>query len=222
MTNHMKNNITVKKERAHIVVDTLKKLYPHIKPSLTYKTPFELLVAVILSAQCTDARVNIVTKSLFRKYKSVKEYADAQTERFEKDIFSTGFYRQKAKNIIATAKIIHEKYHDTIPQTMEQMLTLPGVARKTANVVLGYAFGIVEGIAVDTHVIRLSRLYGLTGETSPEKIEQDLMKIIPKSEWIHFTMRVVQYGRDYCPAKKHDHKNCPITLALSEKKLLPQ
>ena len=208
-------DIELRKKRAAIIVKTLKKLFPTIQPSLQYSTPFEFLVAVILSAQCTDARVNMVTKNLFKRYRSVQDFVHANQLEFEQDIRSTGFYRNKAKNILATAKIIHETYHDKVPQTMKEMLELPGVARKTANVVLGYEFGIVEGVAVDTHVLRLSRLYGLTTEKNPDKIEQDLMKVLPKKEWVKFTMRMVEYGRKFCPAKKHDHTNCPISLALT-------
>jgi len=211
-----------RKKRAAVIVKTLKRLYPHIQPSLHASNIFEFLVAVILSAQCTDARVNIVTKDLFKKYKTVQDYANASLSEFEQDIRPTGFYRNKAKNILATAKIIHEKYNDIVPKTMKEMLTLPGVARKTANVVLGYKYGVVEGIAVDTHVRRLSNLYGLTTEQNPDKIEKDLMKLLPKEEWVEFTMRMVAYGREYCPAKKHDHQNCPIYQALKKEKLLPE
>jgi len=211
-----------RKKRASVIVNTLKRLYPTIKPSLNSSNTFEFLVAVILSAQCTDARVNIVTKNLFQKYRTVQDYVNASIGEFEQDIRSTGFYRNKAKNILATAKIIHEKYDDTVPKTMNEMLELPGVARKTANVVLGYKYGVVEGVAVDTHVRRLSNIYGLTTEQNPDKIETDLMKSLPPCEWIEFTMRMVEYGRQYCPAKKHDHKNCPIYIALRKEKLIPE
>ena len=212
----------MRKKRALIIIRTLKKLYPSIRPSLNSSNTFEFLVAVILSAQCTDARVNSVTKDLFRKYRTVEDYVNAPIGELEQDIRSTGFYRNKAKNILATAKIIHEKYDDTVPKTMNEMLELPGVARKTANVVLGYKYGVVEGVAVDTHVRRLSKLYGLTNEQNPNKIEKDLMKSLPKEEWLQFTMRIVEYGRQYCPAKKHDHKNCPIYIALRKEKLIPE
>lgn len=218
--NHMKN-IEIRKKRAAIIVSTLKELFPTTKSALNYTTPWEFLVAVILSAQCTDARVNIVTEQLFKKYTTIESYAKAKLTEFEQDIRSTGFYKNKAKNILATAKIIHEEYHDSIPQTMEEMLSLPGVARKTANVVLGGAFGIISGIAVDTHVRRLSNLYGLTKEQNPEKIEKDLTELIPKEEWIEFTLRMIDYGRKYCPAKKHDHDHCPLTIALKKEDLYP-
>ncbi|PIZ64026.1 endonuclease III [Candidatus Roizmanbacteria bacterium CG_4_10_14_0_2_um_filter_39_13] len=211
----------IRKKRATIIVKTLKKLYPSIRPSLNSSNTFEFLVAVILSAQCTDARVNIVTKDLFQKYKTVEDYINATQSEFEQDVRSAGFYRNKAKNILATAKIIHDSYGDKVPKTMNEMLELPGVARKTANVVLGYKYGVVEGVAVDTHVRRLSNLYGLTSEQNPDKIEKDLMKSLPRREWVEYTMRMVAYGRQYCPAKKHDHKNCPIYKALIKVKLSP-
>jgi len=211
----------IRKKRATIIVKTLKKLYPSIRPSLNSSNTFEFLVAVILSAQCTDARVNIVTKDLFQKYKTVEDYINATQSEFEQDVRSAGFYRNKAKNILATAKIIHDSYGDKVPKTMNEMLELPGVARKTANVVLGYKYGVVEGVAVDTHVRRLSNLYGLTSEQNPDKIEKDLMKSLPRDEWVEYTMRMVAYGRQYCPAKKHDHNNCPIQKALIKEKLSP-
>ena len=212
----MSNQLEDKKKRAQIIIKKLKKLFPTTKSALNYSNPWEFLVAVILSAQCTDKRVNIVTEKLFKKYKNVSNYASAKLSEFEQDIRSTGFYKNKAKNVISTAKIIHEKYNDKLPQTMEEMLTLPGVARKTANVVLSNAFGVVEGIAVDTHVRRLSNLYGLTSQVDPDKIEKDLMQLMPKSEWPEFTLRMIDYGRAYCPAKKHDHEKCPVTVALKE------
>jgi len=208
------NDLDIRKKRAEVVVRTLKELFPSPISALHYSTPWEFLVAVILSAQCTDVRVNIVTKDLFEKYKTVKDYVNASQKQFEQDVYSTGFYRNKTKNILATAKIIHNDYHDNLPRTMDEMLALPGVARKTANVVLGNAFGIIEGIAVDTHVIRLAPLLGLTTEKTPEKIEQDLMKIVPKEEWTKLALRLAEYGRKYCPAKKHDHDHCPLSLIL--------
>ncbi|QQS44123.1 endonuclease III [Candidatus Roizmanbacteria bacterium] len=216
------NDLELKGKRATVIVKTLKSLFPQTKSALNYSTPWEFLVAVILSAQCTDARVNIVTEKLFKKYPTIESYAKANITEFEQDIKSTGFYKNKAKNVLATAKIVHEKYHDSIPQTMEEMMTLPGVARKTANVVLGNAFGIVEGVAVDTHVRRLSNVYGLTNESDPEKIEKDLTAILPKAEWTEFTLRMIDYGRKYCPAKKHDHEQCPLVIALREERIYPQ
>lgn len=216
------NQIETRKKRAKIIVTKLKKFFPTTKSALNYTTPFEFLVAVILSAQCTDARVNIVTADLFKKYKNLEDYANADLNEFEQDIRSTGFYKNKAKNVLATAKIIKEKYNGKLPQTMEEMLELPGVARKTGNVVLGEIYDVYPGVAVDTHVKRISKLYGLTDETDPTKIERDLMKILPQEEWFEFTLRVIDYGRKYCQAKKHDHANCPLVLALKEEDLYPE
>jgi endonuclease-3 len=155
----------------------------------------------MLSAQCTDKKVNEVTKKLFKKYKKLDDYVHARPKEFEKDIFQTGFYRTKTKHILASAKIIEKECGGRIPKTMEEMLRLPGVARKTANVVLGNAHGIVSGIAVDTHVIRLSRRFGLSGEKTPTAIENDLMEIIPRKDWFKITYLLIEYGRKYCPAR---------------------
>lgn len=206
--------LTERKARAKKIIAALKKLLPHAKIALRYSNNWELLVAVILSAQCTDKKVNEVTAALFRKYKILDDYVNASPKEFERDIRSTGFYRNKTKNILTAAKIIKEKYQGKIPHTMEEILTLPGVARKTANVVLGNAYGIVEGIAVDTHVKRLSRMLGLSHETNPDKIEKDLMEIIPKNEWFDFTYRLIDYGRTYCSARPHNHKACPLSKLI--------
>ncbi|MCR4330539.1 MAG: endonuclease III [Patescibacteria group bacterium] len=199
-----------RKEKARKVLRELKRLIPNAKMALRYSNNWELLVAVILSAQCTDKKVNEVTEKLFKKYKKLDDYVNARNSEFEKDIYSTGFYRNKTKNILASAKLVKETFGGKIPNTMEAILTLPGVSRKTANVVLGNAYGVVEGIAVDTHVIRLSRLLGLSTEKDPKKIEQDLMQILPKKEWFTFTYYLIEYGRNYCPAKRHDHAKCPV------------
>ncbi len=202
------------KKRALAIYDELGKLFPDAKCALHYSNPWELLVAVILSAQCTDKKVNEVTVPLFDRYKNLKDYVSATPEEFEKYIFSTGFYHAKTKNILAAASVVQKSFNGEVPRTMEDMLTIPGVARKTANVVLGNAYGVVVGIAVDTHVIRLTRLFGLTKESDPKKIETDLMKLLPQSAWFNFTNRLIMYGRTYCVAKKHDHKNCPLTNLL--------
>lgn len=192
------------------ILTTLKKLFPHARIMLNYSNPWELLVAVMLSAQCTDKKVNEVTEKLFRKYRTLDDYVRARQKDFEKDIYSTGFYRAKARHILATAKIVQKKFQGRVPRTMDEITSLPGVARKTANVVLGNAYGVVEGIAVDTHVKRLSRLLGLTESSDPNKIEQDLMEIVPRKDWMSFTYLLIEYGRKYCQAKKHDHANCPL------------
>ena len=205
-----------KKKLALTINKELAKLFPNAKCALNYSNPWELLVAVILSAQCTDKKVNEVTVKLFKKYRKLTDYVNAKPQKFEKDIFSTGFYRTKTKNILTAAKMIQDQFNGRVPQIMEEMLTIPGVARKTANVVLGNVYGVVVGVAVDTHVIRLTRLLGLTKESDPKKIEKDLMKLLPQSEWFNFTNRLIAYGRTYCPAKKHDHLECPLTKILRD------
>jgi endonuclease III len=199
-----------RKIKAAKIVAALKKLFPAAKIALRFSNNWELLVAVELSAQCTDKKVNEVTEKLFKKYRALDDYARVRSREFERDIHSTGFYRNKTKNILAAAKMVKEKFGGKIPKTMEEILTIPGVARKTANVVLGNAYGIVEGIAVDTHVRRLSKLLGLTTHTDPVKIERDLMAILPKKEWFGFTYRMIEYGRKYCTARLHNHENCPL------------
>ncbi|MFZ2303390.1 MAG: endonuclease III [Minisyncoccia bacterium] len=193
------------------IMRILTRLFPAPACALNYKKPFELLVAVILSAQCTDKRVNEVTNQLFKKYKKLDDYIKAKPSDFEKDIYSTGFYRAKARNILAAAKAIKKDFSGKVPKTMGEMITIPGVGRKTANVVLGELYGTAEGIAVDTHVIRLSRLLGLTKHKDAVKIERDLMKIIPKKDWVRFSHMLILYGREYCPARCK-HTDCPLAL----------
>lgn len=189
----------------------LRKLYPNPKIALNYSTDWELMVAVQLSAQCTDERVNKVTEKLFKKYTTVSEYAAASQAEMEKDVFQCGFYRNKARNIIAAAKMIEDHFGGRIPHTMDELLTIPGVARKTANVVLSNLYGIAEGIAVDTHVRRFAIRFDLSDHTDPVRIERDLMEIMPKREWWLFNHRLVHYGRDYCPAHTHDCADHPLT-----------
>lgn len=196
------------------ILKALKKLYPTSKTILTYITPFELLVAVILSARNTDKKANEVTKKLFSKYKTIKDYKNADIKALEKDLSQLGLFRQKAKFIKNTATIIIDKYKGNIPKTMNELIELPGVGRKTANIILGNIYKIYEGIAVDTHVTRLSRLFGLTNNKTPEKIEQDLMKLLPKEEWFNFTNRIIAYGREYCKASCK-HTTCPIRKFIS-------
>jgi endonuclease-3 len=199
------------KIRAKKILQKLKKLFPNAGMVLRYKNNWELLVAVELSAQCTDVQVNKVTEKLFKKYPKFSDYVKANKKEFEQDIFATGFYRNKTKNILAAAKYLEEFHKGKIPRTMEEMIKIPGVGRKTANVVLGNAYGIVEGIAVDTHVKRLARVLGLSKENTPEKIEQDLMELFPKKEWFRLTYLLIEYGRKYCPARKHYHEKCPLS-----------
>lgn len=200
-----------RKKRAQQIVKKLRELFPDAKIVLKYFNTWELLVSVILSAQCTDKMVNVVTEKLFKKYRTLDDYVKAKPKEFEQDIRSTGFYRNKAKNILASAQIIGEKFGGKVPDTMADLLILPGVARKTANVVLGNAYGIVEGIAVDTHVRRLSQKLGLTSNSDPNKIEQDLMKLLPKKDWFFFTYGIIEYGRQVCSSRKHDCINHPLS-----------
>jgi len=190
------------KQAANKTLTLLKKQYPDAVTVLGFGKPIGLLVATILSAQCTDARVNIVTKSLFKKYKTTKDYANADIKKFEQEIRSTGFYHNKAKNIINSYKIIEEKFHGKVPKTMAELMTLPGVARKTANIVLSEAYGIIEGIAVDTHVKRLSQRIGLSKNKDPNKIEQDLIKLVPRREWRNISNVLISHGRTVCIARK--------------------
>ncbi|MGA2769062.1 MAG: endonuclease III [Candidatus Bathyarchaeia archaeon] len=208
----MKSNTaeTDDKARASMMIELLEKKYPKAKIALNYHNPLELLVATILSAQCTDKRVNIVTETLFKKYRRAEDYADADLTELEKDVKSTGFYRNKAKNVKQTGRILVEKFSSQVPKTMEEMLELPGVARKTANVVLQNAYGIVEGVTVDTHVRRVSRRLGLTRNEDPNKIERDLMEIIPKNEWMRITDLLISLGRDACVARKPKCEICVL------------
>jgi len=190
------------KTRVLEIIQLLEKEHPDAKIALNYTNPLELLVATILSAQCTDRRVNIVTKVLFKKYRKAEDYANADLEELEEDIRPTGFYRNKARNIKKCCQILIEKFNSQVPKTMEEMLELPGVARKTANIVLSNAYGVIEGIAVDTHVRRLAGRLGLTEYEDPNKIESDLMKVVPKDKWMKFTDLLIFHGRRICEAKK--------------------
>ncbi len=200
-----------KKIRARNILKGLKKLLPDAGMMLKYSNNWELLVAVMLSAQCTDKKVNEVTRHLFKKYRSLEQYIHADHREFERDIYQTGFYKNKTKNILAAARYIKEHHGGKIPKTMAEMIRIPGVGRKTANVVLGNAYGVVEGIAVDTHVARLSQKLGFSKYRNPEKIEKDLMELFMKKDWFQLTYYLIEYGRKYCPARKHAHENCPLT-----------
>jgi endonuclease-3 len=199
------------KKRVTKIVTMLEKEHSDAKIALNYTTPLELLVATILSAQCTDQRVNIVTKPLFKKYTKAEDYAEADLAELEHDIKSTGFYRNKAKYIKHSCKILVEKYRSQVPRTMAQLLELPGVARKTANIVLTNAYGIIDGVAVDTHVRRLSLRLGLTENTAPDKIELDLMHIVPKANWMRITYLLISHGRRVCNAKKPKCDVCALS-----------
>lgn len=200
--------IADKKKRTTEIIKRLTKAYPDAHCALNHTNPFELLIATILSAQCTDARVNIVTATLFRKYRCPEDFVKASQAELEKDIHSTGFFRNKAKNIKAASQRLIDVYGGEIPQTMEEILTLGGVARKTANVVLGNAFGIASGVVVDTHVMRLSQRLGLTKQKTPEKIELDLQKLVPKKDWVMFPHWMIFHGRQICNARKPKCKEC--------------
>jgi len=193
------------------IIKRLKREYPKPETALSYKTPFELLVATILSAQATDVHVNKVTVSLFKKYTSLKDYTGASPEAFRKDLSSINFYKTKAKNIQAAAKMIAEHFNSKVPRTMDELTSLPGVARKTANIILSNAYGIHEGIAVDTHVKRLVYRLGLTKHEDPVKIEKDLMTITPKNEWGTLSHLLIFHGRKICQAKKPIHEECVLS-----------
>ena len=202
--------ISDKKKHAAQIIKRLKKEYPDAHCALVHTNAFELLIATILSAQCTDVRVNIVTADLFRKYRSPQDYLNVSQEELEQDIRSTGFFRNKAKNIQAACEKIIANFGGNIPETMNELLTLNGVARKTANVVLGNAFGIASGVVVDTHVSRLSQRLGLTAETTPEKIEKDLSELVPKKDWIMFPHWLISHGRAICQARKPKCAECVL------------
>lgn len=196
-------------KNAKKILKALRQLFPQTQTSLVHKNPWELLAAVILSARNTDKKVNEVTKKLFKKHKTIKDFKNADIKELEKDLGKLGLFRQKAKFIKESTRIIDEKYNGQIPKAMNELIELPGVGRKTANIILGNLYGVVVGIAVDTHVARLSRLFRLTKNTRPDKIEQDLMKILPKEEWFDFTNRMISYGRKYCKASCR-HVSCPL------------
>jgi endonuclease III len=197
-------------EQVRAIISELRRLYPDAKCSLNFSNPLELLIATQLSAQCTDERVNIVTEQLFQKYRSVEDYATVSQEELEQDIKSTGFYRNKARNVRGTAQRIITNYGGEVPRTMADILTLPGVARKTANVVLGNAFGIVEGFVVDTHIGRLARRFGWTDNEDPVKVEQDLMRIVPQKDWLDLSHLMIFHGRAICLARKPLCEQCAL------------
>jgi len=207
-------------DRAYEIFSRLKKEFPNPECALIHKNPFELLIATILSAQCTDERVNKVTPSLFKTFSSPKEMAIASHAEIEKLIHSTGFYKNKAKSLIGSSQKIVEDYEGIVPSTLKELITLPGVGRKTANVVLGNAFNVVEGIVVDTHVTRLSKLLGLTKHTDAEKIELDLVKLFPKNQWVEISHLLILHGRKTCIARRPKCFTCVLAeICPSRKKI---
>lgn len=207
----MKDEKKELKKRSLRIVKKLKELFPNAKIVLKYRNNWELLVSVILSAQCTDKKVNEVTKKLFSKYRILNDYIKASQAEFEQDIKPTGFYHAKTKNILGAAKMLKERFEGKIPKTMQEILKLPGVARKTANVVLGNAYGVVDGIAVDTHVMRFAQKLELTIYKDPVKIERDLMGLVLKKDWFFLTYGLIEYGRHICVRRKHECKDHPLT-----------
>jgi endonuclease III len=197
-------------EQIRAITSELWRLYPDAKCSLNFSNPLELLIATQLSAQCTDERVNIVTRELFQKYRSVEDYATLSQEELEQDIRSTGFYRNKAKNIRAACQRIITDYNGEVPRTMAELLTLPGVARKTANVVLGNAFGIIDGFVIDTHIGRLARRFGWTTYDDPVKVEQDLMRLVPRQDWLDLSHLMILHGRAICQSRKPFCEQCSL------------
>ncbi len=206
----MEESLTAKKIRARRIISLLKKAYPRAECSLEHGNPLQLLVATILSAQCTDARVNIVTPKLFAAYRTARDFAEADIRELETLVRSAGFYHNKAKNIREACRIIAERHGGEVPRTMKEMLELPGVARKTANIVLGNSYGVIEGVPVDTHAIRISRLLGFTENTAQEKIERDLMALVPREDWLKISNLFVFHGRAVCIARRPDCANCPV------------
>ena len=203
-------NIRDLKAHVRTIIRSLKRAYPDAKCSLNHASAFELLIATILSAQCTDARVNIVTQDLFRKYRQPEDYLKVSPKELQRDIRTTGFFRNKTTSIQGAARMLHEQYGDEVPQTMAELLELPGVARKTANVVLGNAFAISAGVVVDTHVTRLSHRLGLSAQKTAEKIEQDLIAIVPKKDWVIFPHLMIAHGRAICKARNPLCDECAV------------
>ncbi len=210
MAQKLSTPTAAERERAQKIVAELYRLYPDAKCSLDFTTPLELLVATILSAQCTDVLVNSVTPALFKKYRVAADYAAAPIEELEQDVRKTGFYRNKAKSLQNTGRLLVERFDGEVPSTMAELTTLPGVARKTANVVMGNAFGIVEGVVVDTHVGRLARRMGLTTSEDPVRVEQDLMALLPQSDWLPLSHMLIYHGRAICQARRPLCEKCTL------------
>jgi endonuclease III len=211
----------LQQKRIRSILLDLDRAYPDAKCALDHRNAFELLIATILSAQCTDERVNTVTRALFQEYRSPKDYIGVSQQVLEQDIRPTGFYRNKAKSIQGACRMILDRFQGRVPDTMEQLVQLPGVARKTANVVLGVIYGKAEGIVVDTHVHRLSQRLEFTSESTPEKIERDLMELIPREKWIVFAHQLIHHGRRVCKARKPLCAECPVEAACRSKDKVP-
>lgn len=203
-------SLSEKKQKTLEVIKRLSAVYPHPTTALKFETPLQLLVATILSAQATDKVVNTVTPALFAKYKNAADFAKSDLKELDSYISKINFHNNKAKNIKEACKVLSEKYKGVVPETLEELDALPGVARKTANVVLGGGFHKSEGIVVDTHVMRLSQRLGLTSQKDPVKIEEDLMQIVPKDKWIDFPLMLINFGREFCPARPHVCSDCPL------------
>lgn len=208
--------LSVRKARAKKLLTKLAQLFPDAHIALQYTDPWQLVVAVQLSAQCTDKMVNKVTPALFARYPKLDDYVAAKPAEFEKLVKSTGFYKNKTKNILAAAKKVRDEFNGRVPDTMEELLTIPGVARKSANIILGNAYGKVEGIAVDTHVKRFAQKFDLSDFADPVRIERDLMEVILKSQWHEATYRIIEYGRQICTARKHDCEEHPLSKIFPE------
>ena len=200
-----------RQKRARRVARVLKRLYPKMRTALSYAVPWELEVAVQLSAQCTDARVNEVTARLFKKYRTLADYCGADADAFAQDIYPCGFYKNKTRNILAAAHAVREQFRGRVPQTMEELLRIPGIGRKSANVIVAHLYGLALGIAVDTHVRRFVIRFDLSDHMDPARIERDLMALLPRREWLGFNHRLVQYGREVCPARPHECRAHPLT-----------
>lgn len=206
----MKESETDKKKRVLKIIARLRKAYPDAKCALDFSNPFELLVATVLSAQCTDKRVNMVTPAVFKRCKTVKDYTELEASELEKMVQSAGFYKNKTRSILGAAKKVHEEFGGKVPQTMEELVTIPGVGRKTANVILGNAFG-VPGMPVDTHMIRINNLLKLTKHQDPVKIETDLTKLVPEKDWTEYSHLIILHGRARCVARRPDCAHCEIS-----------
>ena len=214
-----RESLVDKKTRVGKIIRRLRRRYPDAKCSLGFNNVHQLMVATILSAQCTDERVNVVTPALFERFKSVRDFAEAGQQEIEKLVYTTGFYVNKAKAIKMSAQQVIERHNGEVPRTLAELTRLTGVGRKTGSVILGVGYGLAEGIVVDTHVARISRLLGLTSNSDPEKIEQDLIKVVPRSDWIDWSHLMIYHGRAVCVARRPDCPNCPVRMLCPSAKV---